>query len=147
MKRVISVIVLAFLMTEATGINDASLARGQTAAAAQERRAAIARRLSQMDIHSHLKIELNDDTTVDGFLIGVSSDTITLDRLAHHSDKDERRTIAIADIAKVDKARSLTKRILVITGVSFVALVAIGVGACAASYGDMTPTIPAQHRP
>jgi ABC-type phosphate/phosphonate transport system ATPase subunit len=113
MRRVISVIVLAFVMTEATGIKDASLAREQTQATGQERRAAIARRLSQMDLHSHLKIELTDDTTVDGFLVGVSSDSIVVDRMANHRDKNDRRTIAIADIAKVDKAKSLTNRILI----------------------------------
>ena len=145
MKRVISVIVIAFLMTEATGINDASLARGQTSATAQAQRSAeIARRVSNLPLNSHVKIELNDDTKLDAYLIEVAPDAITVDRIAHR-DKNERRTIAIADIAKIEKSKSRAKRILVITGVTLVALFVVAAGSCAAAYAS--PTIPAEHRP
>ncbi|HUQ89754.1 MAG TPA: hypothetical protein VM096_19485 [Vicinamibacterales bacterium] len=148
MKRVISVMVLALLMTEATGINDGSLARGQPSAAVQEkRRADVTRRLSRISVSSHVKVELTDDTKVDAFLAEVTADAITVDRIANRNDKNERRTIAIADIKKIEKARGRAMRILTITGVALLALVAIGVGSCAAAYGDMTPTVPAEHRP
>jgi hypothetical protein len=144
MKRVISVIVLAFLMTEATGINDASLARAQNRATAQERRAALEIRIAQIPLHSHVKIELENDTKVDAHLVEVTPDAITVDRIAHR-DKNERRTIAIADIAKIEKAKSTARRVLVIAGVTLVALFVVAAGSCAAAYAS--PTIPAEHRP
>lgn len=144
MKRVIAVIVIAALTTLMIGVDRTSWA-GQDGdqKKVEKQRAAVARSLGGMQRGSTARLERTDGTEIDVVIQEITSDTITVSR----QDQDRSvgiETIAIADIAKIEKTKPKKKgmgtKSKVLIGVA-VALGVIVVGACASSYADQQQDI------
>ena len=144
MKRVVTVLLLAFLMSEVSGINDVSLAlERQSTTKEAKRRADVVKRLEKIPVKSVVKVEKTDGTKLDALLEEVTPDTISVSVLAKKNAAIEKHTIVIDDIKKIEKVQGVGVRVLKIAGVTTLIVVGLGLGLClaaASSYDVSSPS-------
>lgn len=145
MKRVIAVVLVAALTTLMVGIDRTSWAgQGRDQEKREKQRAAVARNLAEMRRGSTARIERTDGAKFDVVIQEITADTLSVLRL--DGDQAVTETIAIAEIAKIEKT-SLRKmgtaaKVLIGAAVGFGVLIVVGLAACAASgYAVPRPAI------
>ena len=136
MKRVIAVALIAALATLMVGIDRPSWAsQGRDQKTSEKQRAAVARNLGEMRRGSTARIERKDGSEVDVVIQEITADTVTV--LRQERDQVVTETIAIADIAKIEKT-SLKKmgtasKVLIGVAVGLGVLFVAAVAACRSS--------------
>jgi hypothetical protein len=141
MTRVVTVLLLAFVMAEVSGINDVSLAlEGQSTTKEAKRRADVVTRLAKIPVKSVVKVETTDGTKLDALLEEVTPDTISVSVLAKKNTAVEKRTIVIDDIKKIEKVQGVGVRVLKVVGVT--TLVLVGLCAVAVTSADVSSPSP-----
>ena len=142
MKRVIAVALIAALATLMVGIDRPSWAsQGRDQKTSEKQRAAVARNLGEMRRGSTARIERKDGTEIDVVIQEITADTITV--LRQERDQVVTETIAIADIAKIEKT-SLKKmgtasKVLIGVAVGLGVLIVATVAACRSSAAPERP--------
>ena len=127
MKRALSVVLIATLVASIAGIDTTSLAREQTAQAADPHQREIAARAARIGVKRLVRIERTDGTTVNAVLEDILPDAIVVTILEQQDRRTE--TIAFADIDDIDEVRGHALRnVLIGVGIG----VAVLVGTCAA---------------
>jgi hypothetical protein len=147
MKRVIAVLLIAALTTLMVGVDRTSWAsqeRDQKKREAQ--REAVVNDLRGMRRGSTVRIERTDGTDVDAVIQEIAPDAVTV--LVENRGQVTTQTIAIADIAKIEKVSlkkmSKTKKVLIVAAVGLGVLFIAALASCAASFGaDPRQEIPA----
>jgi hypothetical protein len=142
MKRVIAVALIAALATLMVGIDRPSWAsQGRDQKTSEKQRAAVARNLGEMRRGSTARIERKDGSEVDVVIQEITADTITV--LRQERDQVVTETIAIADIAKIEKTtlKKMGTASKVLIGV------AVGLGVLIVAVVASCRSLPAPERP
>jgi hypothetical protein len=142
MKRVIAVALIAALATLMVGIDRPSWAsQGRDQKTSEKQRAAVARNLGEMRRGSTARIERKDGSEIDVVIQEITADTVTV--LRQERDQVVTETIAIADIAKIEKT-SLKK---MGTASKVLIGVAVGLGVLVVAVVAACRSLPAPERP
>ena len=142
MKRVIAVALIAALATLMVGIDRPSWAsQGRDQKTSEKQRAAVARNLGEMRRGSTARIERRDGSEIDVVIQEITADTIIV--LRQERDQVVTETIAIADIAKIEKT-SLKKmgtasKVLIGVAVGLGVLIVAAVASCRSSAAPERP--------
>ena len=142
MKRVIAVALIAALATLMVGIDRPSWAsQGRDQKTSEKQRAAVARNLGEMRRGSTARIERKDGSEIDVVIQEITADTITV--LRQERDQVVTETIAIADIARIEKT-SLKKmgtasKVLIGVAVGLGVLIVAAVASCRSSAAPERP--------
>jgi hypothetical protein len=147
MERVIAVILIAALTTLMVGVDRTSWASQEPDQRKREaQREAVAKDLRGMHRGSTVRIERTDGSRVDAVIQDITPDAVTV--LVADRDQTMTQTIAIADIAKIEKVSlkqmSKTNKVLIGVAVGLGVLIIATLAACAASFqADPRQEVPA----
>jgi hypothetical protein len=128
MRRASSVVLLAVLTALFSGVDDISGAQQtQTPQAEDTQRQKITARLKGIPLGSMVRIERTDGEELEGALVEVTSDTISVITVENKQATTE--TLAIAEIREIEKTNSSTlRKALRVAGIT----AAVVVGVCGA---------------